>query len=94
MKVKYNYSKNYQMVVANGVHGGRMGDDFVLNFFFDSEPLPESVEYVRNGKVKYSKLPHNINRDVFVGVVMNTNSLAALRDWIDNQLKQNKNKSE
>lgn len=88
MKAKYVYEKDYRVISSNGVHGGRIGSDYLLNFFFDHEALPESVEYLKNGKVKYSPLKHEVERSVLVGVVMNAQSLAALRDWINTQLEQ------
>lgn len=88
MKAKYLYDKDYRVISVNGVHGGRIGSDYLVNFFFDHEALPEMVEYQKDGKVKYSKLKNDIDRSVLVGLVMNAQSLAALRDWINTQLGQ------
>jgi hypothetical protein len=96
----YEYDADYRIVAANGIWGGLTPrGDFRLDFFVESQAVPEKIKnIVEGGKLgkELSRTPSArlVTRRLQVGVLLSTKEIKSIAEFLDEQLKQYKQLSE
>lgn len=102
LNFKYKFDEDYNPLYINGVYGGvSPRGELVLNFYLERQSLPyeEQSTFDEDGNlieviVKPENRDINIIRYIQNGVVMNTETALAMKNWIDAFLKSQTNITE
>ncbi len=91
---KYLFDDNYNPKYANGIYGGLVGLDIVLNFYIERHALPISETHSVTDKLEVGPqishepqdLSNSMVRFVENGVIMNLATAKVLHKWLGDQI--------
>lgn len=97
IKVKYEYSEDYNPVYVNGLHGGITGlGEIVMNFFMERHAVPRTEVYALDDNKNLVMPPtsteptdynESILRYVETGVIMSYPVAVEIHAWLDRHIK-------
>jgi len=97
VKFKYKFSSNYNPVYANGAYGG-IGPkgEIIMNFYLERPPIPNAQTHLlsENGELGELTEQDPIDFDstfiryVDSGVILNIDNAKAIRDFLDQRIRE------
>ena len=95
-KVTFRFKKDedYRLIPVNGVWGGSTPrGDIMVDFFHESQPLPEKVTQALSpdgelGKELEHKPLSTLQRTVFVGIVLGVEQAESIGRWLQEKASQ------